>query len=338
MIIIILSCAVPTLVSGQESGPEGRQQMLEDMLERTLQEHPEIDQNTITYIGNFYYRQGIDELTKAKNDEDIRGAIAALELAIMSDNDPARNTLGTLYLYGDGVERNVEYGLNLLLMAAENGFAESQFYLGIWFGEEQRFVDAVNWFRKAADQNYPPAQYHLAMAYFLGTGGLDQDYEEAFQIILPAAESGYAPAQGVLGFLYVSGLGVQQDQAKGIEYMVTSAESGFAPTQQKLGDMYFNGDGIGQDYEEAHRWLLAAALQNVAEAQFTLGTLYFDGLGTEKNGLEAYYWYSLAHLQGLSGVESDMEMVREELTRAETTFIAERIAVWCQKHESLCSN
>src|ERR1035437_5530765 len=58
---------------------------------------------------------------------------------------------------------------------AEKGDAQSQFELGNTFcfgnlGVAKNEVEAVKWFCKAAEQNYPPAQCALGYRYNLGQG------------------------------------------------------------------------------------------------------------------------------------------------------------------------
>ena len=55
-------------------------------------------------------------------------------------------------------------------------------------------VEAVKWFRKAAEQGYVAAQFHLGFMYHRGLG-VDRDYAEAMKWYRKAAEQGHAEAQ-----------------------------------------------------------------------------------------------------------------------------------------------
>ena len=48
-----------------------------------------------------------------------------------------------------------------------------------------------------------------------------QDYETAYKLILPLAEQGDADAQGILGSMYRSGLGVSQDYQEAAKWFLT---------------------------------------------------------------------------------------------------------------------
>jgi TPR repeat protein len=50
-------------------------------------------------------------------------------------------------------------------------------------------VEAVKWFRKAAEQNFAPAQYNLNVCYYNGKG-VAKDYVEAYEWLLLAARQG----------------------------------------------------------------------------------------------------------------------------------------------------
>ena len=73
---------------------------------------------------------------------------------------------------------------NDLLVAAEQGDAESQFSLGMMYyrGEEglkQNKKKALEWFELAAHQNHVPAQFMLGVMYEDGEGGLERSVEDA---------------------------------------------------------------------------------------------------------------------------------------------------------------
>ena len=90
----------------------------------------------------------------------------------------AQNTLGFLYLNGQGLE--------------------------------QDYAEAAKWFRRAADSNYAPAQLNLAIMYKLGQG-VEQSYAESIKWMQLAANQNNADAQNNLGKMYYQGLGVMQD-------------------------------------------------------------------------------------------------------------------------------
>ena len=71
--------------------------------------------------------------------------------------------------------------------------------------------------------------------------GVAQDYATAVQWYRKAAEQGYGPAQFTIGFLYGMGLGPPQDYARAARWYRKAAEQGFANAQHGLAIMYEGG-------------------------------------------------------------------------------------------------
>jgi TPR repeat protein len=65
-------------------------------------------------------------------------------------------------------------------------------------GVPQDYAEAVNWYRKAADQSDALAQYNLGMMYYTGRG-VPQDYAEAVRWYCKAADHGFGYAQQCRG-------------------------------------------------------------------------------------------------------------------------------------------
>ena len=68
-------------------------------------------------------------------------------------------------------------------------------------GVRQDYAQAVKWYRKAAEQGFAEAQYNLGVRYDQGQG-VPQDYAEAVKWYRKAAEQGDAEAQLNLGVMY----------------------------------------------------------------------------------------------------------------------------------------
>jgi uncharacterized protein len=81
--------------------------------------------------------------------------------------------LGEKYIKGDGVERNFEIGMDLIMKSAKYGYIDAQFSLGYIylyvFNDEQNnkdlFLLAKEWFEKAANQGHIESQFFLGEIY-----------------------------------------------------------------------------------------------------------------------------------------------------------------------------
>jgi uncharacterized protein len=87
---------------------------------------------------------------------------------------------------------------------------------------------------------------------------LNKDYANAEKFFRKAAQQGDPEAQFCLGDMYNNGYGVAKDERKAVALFRKSAEQRFAPSQINLGIMYSQGTGVEQDLIEAFMWLSIA--------------------------------------------------------------------------------
>jgi hypothetical protein len=84
-------------------------------------------------------------------------------------------------------------------------------------GVEQNLAAAAFWWRKAANQDHPQAQYNLGLCYARGVG-MAYDAKEAFYWFKRAAELGLPEAQNGVAFLYATGQGVPKNVIEAYAY------------------------------------------------------------------------------------------------------------------------
>jgi hypothetical protein len=130
-----------------------------------------------------------------------------------------------------------------LLRGAEQGNADSQFWLGVaydqnWFGTMDN-QEAAKWFRLAAEQGQPDAQVSLGQAYEYGDG-IEQNYARAAQWYREAAEhvpnlGGAGQGRNQLGLLYEDGLGVPKDYVQAyMWFSLANNERNLAALRSKM--------------------------------------------------------------------------------------------------------
>jgi TPR repeat protein len=159
------------------------------------------------------------------------------------------------------------------------------------------YVEAVKWYRLAAEQGNVHAQYNLGWMYSTGEG-IPKNEAEAAKWYRLAAEQGLADAQNTLGLDYLYGEGVPKNNAEAARWFRLAAEQGNSYAQYNLGSLYMLGDGVPKNPAEAVRWFRLAAEQGYASAQYNLGWIYARGDGVPQNYAEAVKWYRLAAEQG----------------------------------------
>src|SRR5690242_18608852 len=100
----------------------------------------------------------------------------------------------------------------------------------------------------------PNEQFRRGMTAFAATvsGRSDSD---AVSEIKHSAESGYAPAQTVVGYLYENGISFAQSPGQAVDWYAKAAKQGDAVAQYALGRAYYLGFGVRADKTEAQKWL-----------------------------------------------------------------------------------
>lgn len=209
--------------------------------------------------------------------------------------------------------------LLLLLTAAvfQLPAQQDEFRLGLLYergeGVPQDLVEAVKWYRKAAEHNHAEAQYTLAVHYAKGVG-VAKDQVEAVKWYRRAAEQNYASAQYDLSVCYGEGEGVVKDEVKAMKWLRKAAEQNYPAAQYNLGLYYANGRGVAKDQVEAVKWVRKAAEQSYTEAQYTLSVYYANGEGVPKDYVEAYMWCLLATGQGVEEAKRNMTLLENRMT------------------------
>jgi TPR repeat protein len=98
-------------------------------------------------------------------------------------------------------------------------------------------------------------------------GGVPEDDVEAVRWYRLAAEQGNAAAQFFLGAIYSLGYGVPEDHAEAGRWHGLAAEQGLANSQYALGLLYSNGLGVPEDIVLAYMWFNLTAAQGHETAQ-----------------------------------------------------------------------
>ncbi len=116
-----------------------------------------------------------------------------------------------------------------------------------------------------AESGDPMAQVRLGMRYEQGKD-LPANCFEALNLYRKAANQGNLQAEFHVGRMYYSGKCSGQNLGEAARWLRTAAEHGFADAQRMYGTMYYNGEGVRQDRVAACMWMFLAASQGNAEA------------------------------------------------------------------------
>jgi TPR repeat protein len=101
-----------------------------------------------------------------------------------------------------------------------------------------------------------------------------------------------------------------------------AARSGNADAEELIGVMYAMGLGVERDDERAFEWYLRASMKGHPGAQSGIGWYFEVGRGTAVDLVRAYLWYGLSTIGGdpdaaISIEEVAKKMTPEEISRAQ---------------------
>jgi serine/threonine protein kinase/TPR repeat protein len=133
-----------------------------------------------------------------------------------------------------------------------------------------------------------------------------KDYDAAFALAQPLAESGDRDAQFGLAWLYDKGFGVDRNEERAAAWYQKAAEKGHLLAQLNVGDLYEAGAGVPQSYEQALKWYKRAAEQGNPEAQYFVGFYYDKGQGTQQDDTAAVLWYEKSAQQGFAKAQKKL--------------------------------
>jgi TPR repeat protein len=185
------------------------------------------------------------------------------------------------------------------LIAANDGNANAQYNLAQLYekgkGTEKSISEAVNWYRKAAEQGVLAAQTYLGLSYYSGPGEM---------------------------------IGVMKDYAEAYKWLIKSAEQGDTYSQYVIGSMYARGEGVGKDYVEAVKWYKKAAEYGQVDAQNNLGVAYSDGTGVDKSISLAVKWFALAGRNGDDIAKKNYEIFNKKLDDNYKSFVNDAVSAF----------
>lgn len=251
----------------------------------------------------------------AYRQKDYNRSFAFLQPLAENNDTRAQLQIGHLYRYGWGIEKNNNKAIYWYKRAFEinqkkigitdvigfypnnkkynqediealNGLGEA-YYWGA--GVQSDWNRAENWYKIAADNGHPNAQYRIGHFYLHGTTGFPkishwgiQSYKEAFYWFQKAAVKGDPEAQHELGHLYAG------------------------HTAEKSKD-------IRIDKQKAFFWWMKAAEQHHSQACLNVGKAYLKGDGVEQDFNKSAYWHEQAEKMGEYWAKGQAELIRKEL-------------------------
>jgi uncharacterized protein len=214
--------------------------------------------------------------------------------------------LGSMYLDGDGVDKNEKKGVEYFKISAEKGKVEAMVILMNHFlrgsaDSEPDEMEGMKWAKKAAKYGSVEATRIIGIHYY-GEG----DYKNAAAYLSLTAEEGDVQSLFLYGYMLQEGRGVKKNEKEAAKLYKMGADEDDPACMTNLAHLYANGAGMPVDYKKALAYYLQASEHEYGAANYMLGMLYKNGTGVDKNKALAKKYLQLA-------IDQDFEPAQAEL-------------------------
>lgn len=198
----------------------------------------------------------------------------------------------------------------------------------------QERIDADT-LKQRSDAGDKTATRALAEAYYLGRGGVEQNFDEAARWYRRLATQGDARAQTSLGLMYARGLGFAPNMAEARRWWSLAAAQNDAGAQHNLGMVYLEGQGVAPDLPQALHWFRQAAQRGHVLSQRLVGLMYYEGEGTARDPLTGLAWLTIAAENGEEGAQQTLKLLAGRVSDEQLTQARERAKEWTAKNPAL---
>lgn len=286
---------------------------------------------------------------------DLPRAIPLLAEEAKLGNPVAAYNLGKIYESGgDGVPQDIAQAITWYKLAADVGTLPTQFdgralgpdaadlifdaqiyaqyNLGRLYesgqGVEKDVAAAVQWYRRAAEQDLDVAQQHLVAIYRKGEGTVAPNPIESTKWLERLAQGGNVPAMADLGTAYLQGVGVEKNAKITHDWYLRGASLGSGEALFNLGLLYQSGYTGEADFKRAMDYYTRAANANSGRAMMALGDLYANAQGVSRSRVQALSWYELAADRGVAEAVAKRDSMTREMASTEVDQANTVAAAW----------
>ena len=243
------------------------------------------------------YRRAVTVLGEAIRESHRADGAALVARAAEMGLAAAQFHLATLYAEGTVLPLDKGRALEWFRRAAQQGHPAAQYAVGLAQMAAGDRRGAADWFRRAAEQGQTDARFQLALLLEKGDG-VPQDEAEARRLYAQAAEQNDTASMMNLALMLDRGRGGPADLDAAIGWYVRAAGAQLPEAMHALCEILLDGRGVDSDPEKAAGWCHAAANRGHAPAQLLLATLYALGNGVAIDEVQAAAWLIIAARSG----------------------------------------
>ncbi len=200
---------------------------------------------------------------------DAAGAAEEWKLDAEEGNVIAAFLLGHMHKSGNGLTKSTRLAFPYFLQAAQRGHSDAQvetalyYYYGDQKAEiDQNYLEAANWFDKAALQFSGVAQYYLGVMHREGQG-VARDRIEGLRWLSLSANKFYVPTYLLLAEIYAKGDGVVEEPVKAAMYLDLARRYSDTTNRDTVSEVfdaterYINADQRAEGRLQAQLWINA---------------------------------------------------------------------------------
>lgn len=190
----------------------------------------------------------------SRNAQNRKLGLIWLNKAVELGNPQAIMKQGELYAEGKDLTKDTNMARTLLEKAVKQGSVPAMYQMGALEQQLEAYEKAKDWYKKAADKEYSPAQVALAKLY-LKEGLPFSNVNDGFLWMLKAAQNNSKDAQLELAKMYKEGIGVAKDENLAKEWQERSTKPAKSNKEARV---------------EAAQWLSNGKSENFADSGYRL--------------------------------------------------------------------
>jgi TPR repeat protein/uncharacterized protein (UPF0335 family) len=230
--------------------------------------------------------------------------------------------------------------------AAKRGYISALNDLAVLDELDNNYDQAIDLFKRAAQQGHPLAMYNLALHYRYGNG-VQRDFGQAAEWFAKAAESGLVSAMVEHALALKTGRGQpfsRPNPRRAVDWLQRAADAGSVRAKYELGWIYqwgarcYCGEGqspndVARDSELALLWFSRAAEAGDTTAQVRVAQIMESGAGLPRPQPEIAerYWRlaarsgnAFAQVEFANRLHSGLLLVKEEYGEKEVINLLKR--------------
>ena len=231
----------------------------------------------------------------------------------------AQYQLSRLLVFGVGTSVDLKAAFGYAKKSAMGGYGLGHYHLGRMYRHgtgsdpdvqksDEAFASAVQALPKLVEAKNTEAMRALALLYYRGWGGLEQDRTKALALNRQGAELDDPIAVVEEADQYWDGKGTHRQRTKAARQyrkimpnLMDMAEAGDRQAQLLVGNLLATTRLGPRNFTESIKWHMPGAKAGYSATQFLIGARHQKGNGTPKNDVAAMEWYQKAAAQGHPG-------------------------------------